>query len=333
MQLNSRYDLYGLVLTQVANCFRSATGFEVLSLIAVSPQRSVCLARCKYSDQKVCLKVYNKGQLSQESRGLRISFSQVHREIRNHGKVTGRPGVVPLLCAFEDSKAIVLVSEWQDSFSSLTELFKGTEVPRDTVKKIAAGLLAAVEGVHSMNVMHGDIKPDNILYDPRTGQVKLLDFGLSKDLSVDKPSRPTGSPCFCAPEVIRPLLLSEDGLQTSTPGMIECESTLKSDIWSCGVVLYQLFTGKLPFYDSDKSACFRLIVSSDLPNLKKLSKDEADFLRRALEKDPEQRATASELGSDEWLVNGRLWRIQNRIRRSFDLGKSLLPFPVLCSNF
>lgn len=91
--------------------------------------------------------------------------------------------------------------------------------------------------MHEMGIAHRDLKPENLLLDYRKN-IKVVDFGLSNLYKNDaKLHTACGSPCYAAPEMISGL--AYDGLKT--------------DIWSCGIILYAMLCGYLPFEDADTS--------------------------------------------------------------------------------
>uniref|UniRef100_A0A061R4P2 Serine threonine protein kinase n=2 Tax=Tetraselmis sp. GSL018 TaxID=582737 RepID=A0A061R4P2_9CHLO len=304
----------------------SATDFEVLSVLVSCSQRSVYLTRCRYTGRLFCLKVYNKRELSNTSQGVKNSLEQVYREIHNHGKVTGHAGVVPLFCAFENNLAVVLVIEWQSESITLSTLFSGGKLSPTVAQQVTAGLLTSVAELHNSNVLHGDLKPENVLYNPKRNEIKLFDFGLSFDLSVERPTTPSGTLCYCAPEVVRSLLPSNNETE---PGerQAKCEYGLKSDIWSCGVIIYQLLKGKLPFRGNERIACVRNILSSELPDMTGISEMQVRFLKRALEMEPVLRASALDLLCEQWLAPGGLLRIKQRLQ--WTMRRNRISFPRL----
>lgn len=94
-------------------------------------------------------------------------------------------------------------------------------------------MLAGVQYIHKLGICHRDLKPENLLID-FDGQLKMVDFGLSNMYSTEQTLKTAcGSPCYAAPEMIAG----------------KKYHGLKSDIWSCGVVLYAMLCGYLPFED------------------------------------------------------------------------------------
>mmetsp|Transcript_41455 Transcript_41455/g.98231 ORF Transcript_41455/g.98231 Transcript_41455/m.98231 type:complete len:350 (-) Transcript_41455:472-1521(-) len=294
-----------------------ATDYEIISFLSVLSHRSVCTARCKYSGQTVCLKVYNKKKLSNESRGFQMSLRQVYREVRNFGKVTGHENIVLLFCAFENDAAVVLVQEWDPLFASLTTTFQWQRAKPNVVANLASGMLLALRRLHSLNVLHGDLKPDNVLCNSKTGEVKVLDFGLSLDLSRETPSFPTGTLPYCEPEVVYSLLLAPNSeAQRCLQHRFSSKASLKSDIWSLGVIVFELSTGILPFDSMIKQKCIELIVYSDVQSNCELTGLQEQFINRALTKDPERRPSAEQLAADEFLQPKRLSQIWQKFHES-----------------
>jgi len=96
---------------------------------------------------------------------------------------------------------------------------------------VLSQLVAAVKHVHRRLVTHNDIKPDNIAYDPTTGNIKLFDFGLATMVDPNNPlsNFHGGSPLYMAPELL-----------------YETHNPFFSDIWSIGIVLYEMLVGEAP---------------------------------------------------------------------------------------
>ena len=127
--------------------------------------------------------------------------------------------------------------------------------------------------MHSCNILHIDIKLDNILLDGK-GNVKIADFGVSK---LVKPGEimheQSGTPAYIAPEILK-----EDGY-----------IGFKADIWSAGVVLYAMLCGTVPFKASNMKELHKMIIKGKY-NIKEEVSDEArSLMKTMLETDPKKR--------------------------------------------
>ncbi|HAR36241.1 MAG TPA: hypothetical protein DCR87_04930, partial [Acidobacteria bacterium] len=172
---------------------------------------------------------------------------------------------------------------------------RGPLSPDETIAlalQIAEGLAAA----HANGIVHRDVKPANIII-TEEGQVKLLDFGLAKlagEARLTRPGTVIGTVAYMSPEQL-------------TGG----ESGARTDVWSLGVVVYEMLTGGLPFEGDTEPACAYSIIHKKLRPIKSLPleipRDLAAIVEKALAKDPEDRfASAREMAEAlKALVEGR----------------------------
>jgi serine/threonine protein kinase len=161
-------------------------------------------------------------------------------------RLAPHPGVVGLVNTLEEDGKLVLIQEYAAG-KTLGDML-GEEVPRPLVERIIMQLIEVVAHAHRHQVMHRDIKPNNIIIQP-DGVLKLLDFGAAKILK-DKDISATvvGSRPFMAPE------------------QIMGESERRSDIWAIGVLMYLLYTGELPFYSEvEKLLIDQILEQEPLP--------------------------------------------------------------------
>jgi serine/threonine protein kinase len=191
----------------------------------------------------------------------------------------------PLIAEFFD------FFETNSKFSIAIEYFpsKFPKYPTELrAKKIFYQILTALEYLHNeRNVCHRDIKTDNILAD-KSGNIRLIDFGLSRQFLPDQPTMMTttcGSPHYIAPEVLKGKSYSN-----------------KCDIWSCGILLYFMMTGKYPFSSSNTKKLFSIILNGP-PKLdaSQLSPELFDLISKILVKDPNERLTIPQMKDHIWL--------------------------------
>lgn len=124
-------------------------------------------------------------------------------------------------------------------------------MPAERARRFFQQLISGIEYSHKLKIVHRDLKPENVLLDDDLN-VKIADFGLSNEIKDgDFLKTSCGSPNYAAPEVIR------GGLYTGP----------EIDVWSCGVILYVMLCGRLPFEDDDVQTLFTKISRRCQPNL------------------------------------------------------------------
>ena len=132
--------------------------------------------------------------------------------------------------------------------------------------------------------MHRDLKPENLLLDSK-GRIKIADFGLSNTYQQNEYLKTAcGSPCYAAPEMIAGN--KYDGLMV--------------DIWSCGIILYALLCGCLPFEDLNTSLLYKKILSGDYQIPGFLSPQAKDFIQRILTTNPSERMNIQQMQAHPW---------------------------------
>jgi predicted Ser/Thr protein kinase/putative methionine-R-sulfoxide reductase with GAF domain len=148
---------------------------------------------------------------------------------------------------------------------------------------IAKGICRGLAAAHRIGVLHRDLKPENVMID-QEGKPRLMDFGIaieSAQWKQEKSGTVPGTPQFLAPELLRGAPPDE-----------------KTDVYAMGVLLYEMFTGRVPFDDDDTSVLVRKILSEKAPRLETLRPDLprelTDILERAIARDPAARFGAAE---------------------------------------
>ncbi|RPH41037.1 MAG: serine/threonine protein kinase [Desulfobulbaceae bacterium] len=137
------------------------------------------------------------------------------------------PNIAGLLEVVKEGGKYILIQEYVDGPTLQQLIEKGLE-PHEK-EKLFRQLLAVTAYSHHHRIMHRDIKPENILVD-QEGKLKLLDFGIARDLTWQKPDS-----------------VSEGSLEFMSPEQLEGQSSLASDVWALGVILYILTTDRMPF--------------------------------------------------------------------------------------
>ncbi|KAF5470354.1 hypothetical protein F2P56_010873 [Juglans regia] len=239
--------------------------YEVGKLLGCGAFAKVYHARDVQTGQSVAVKVISKKKISAPGTGYLMS--NIKREISIMRRLD-HPHIVKLIEVLATKTKIYFVMEF----------VKGGEL----FAKVANGRFTEDRGV-----FHRDLKPENLLVD-ENGNLKVSDFGLS---AMNDHIRHDGllhtlcgTPAYVAPEILEKK--GYDGARV--------------DVWSCGVVLYVLNAGYLPFNDSNLMAMYKKIYNGEYRCPKWFSPDLKRFLSRLLETNPETRITVDEILKDPW---------------------------------
>jgi len=184
----------------------------------------------------------------------------------------------------------------------VTELCKGQELFQKIIEngpiseaeaaEYAWQILSAINHCHKAGIIHRDIKPENLIFESREphARLKVIDFGVSKKITEGEAVVSfLGTIYYIAPEVVN------------------SKYNEKCDIWSAGVVLYTMLSGKLPFKGLNRNGTIVKIMMKQLkfdgPEWRNISKPCMTMLARMLNRSPEARPSAEELLHDSWFMN------------------------------
>lgn len=200
------------------------------------------------------------------------------------------PNIVPFVDSFQEDNSHYLVLAYMSGKNLHDRLKQSGAMPIEQVRSIAMDLTDALIRAHRLGIIHRDIKPENILFDAE-GVPRLADFGVA-GLADDGATRLTGT-----------------GTQMGTPYYMSPEAwrgepqDLQSDIWSLGVVVYEMLTGELPFEGATTIAVMRKVLQSEPPDVRKIRKEVpaglVEIVRKMLAKDKTLRyQSMREVGTD-----------------------------------
>lgn len=170
-----------------------------------------------------------------------------------------------------------MILEYCD-YPTLTEAMKEAPLTIDEISLVLSKLLSVVNYLHQNGVCHRDIKPDNILFNRSTKDLKLIDFEIAK---------------ACRTPQERLEMWTHTGtLAYKAPEMFACGYNELVDVWAVGVVAFQMVTGKLPFFEEYEKDTMNAIKNkeADIPDW--LEDDVKEFLHHSLEKNSLKRPSA-----------------------------------------
>jgi len=207
-----------------------------------------------------------------------LLFDRFKRE-EEIGKKLDHPGVVKVLNDEERSRRY-MVLEWVDGRLLRQVLNEQKRLPQDRAIRITLALCKALDYIHSEGVVHRDLKPENIMVGP-DDQVKLIDFGIaanagSRRLTFAKLTEAMGTPDYISPEQVK----GKRGDQ-------------RSDVYSLGIMFYEMLTGKVPFTGPNPFVIMNeRLLNNPIPPREvnpQISPQLQEIIYRALERDPNKR--------------------------------------------
>ncbi|KAF3985263.1 hypothetical protein FT663_00418 [Candidozyma haemuli var. vulneris] len=230
--------------------------------------------------QKAAVKVVSKSALNDEydkptKGGLPYG---IEREIIIM-KLLTHPNVLRLYDVWETSKALYLVLEYVEGGELFDLLVERGPLQEQEAVKYFRQIVLGTAYCHALGICHRDLKPENLLLDASLN-VKLADFGMAALESNGKLLETScGSPHYAAPEIV-------SGLKYHGAA---------SDVWSCGVILFALLTGRLPFDDENIRNLLLKVQAGTFDMPEELSTDAQDLIWRMLTVDPMKRMTTPEV--------------------------------------
>eukprot|EP00761_Pharyngomonas_kirbyi_P000234 gb/GECH01000234.1/.p1 GENE.gb/GECH01000234.1/~~gb/GECH01000234.1/.p1 ORF type:complete len:522 (+),score=119.99 gb/GECH01000234.1/:1-1566(+) len=229
--------------------------------------------------QRVAIKILKKNILTAEPKLRR----KVEREIAIM-RLMDHPHVLHLYDVFQTSKYLFLVMELVEGGELFQYLVKRGRLPTEEAFVIFRQILSSLEYCQQLLICHRDLKPENVLLDSESN-VKLADFGMASLMQQGTLLETScGSPHYVSPEVVKG----------------ERYDGMEADIWSLGVILYAMISGKLPFDDPDIQNVLLKVKRGRYQMPKEFSPELQDLIRKMLTVDPSSRIRLSDIKTSIW---------------------------------
>jgi serine/threonine protein kinase len=250
--------------------------FEILDCIKKDTHSSVYVARHIYLGKKIVLKTLEIFPDQDVE-----SLQRFKREARILARLD-HPNIIKILDFGMSKNQAYLSFEYFES-EDLCSYLKNRQLQIGEKTDLFQQLVQGLEAAHSGNIIHRDLKPENILIN-RDGQLKIADFGLAilqDETKVTNKSSIVGTPAYMSPEQIRGESL-----------------TNRSDLFTLGIIGFELFLGYNPFTGKDINETINAILSYDedelAKNLSQLNSPLQEILKKLLKREPFNRGTATE---------------------------------------
>ncbi|KZV37786.1 CBL-interacting protein kinase 25 [Dorcoceras hygrometricum] len=259
--------------------------YEMGKLLGQGTFAKVYYGKNLATNKCVAIKVIKKDQVIRSERMM----EQIKREI-SVMRLVRHPNIAELKEVMATKSKIFIIMEYVRGGELFAKVARG-RLKEDAARKYFQQLISAVDFCHSRGVIHRDLKPENLLLDENEN-LKISDFGLSalyehrcKDGLLHTQC---GTPAYIAPEVLR--TKGYDGT--------------KADLWSCGVILYVLLAGFLPFQDDNLSTMYKKIFRADYEFPPWFSTDSKRILSKLLVADPGRRIGIQGVMRTHWFRKG-----------------------------
>uniref|UniRef100_A0A670JYW0 BR serine/threonine kinase 1 n=1 Tax=Podarcis muralis TaxID=64176 RepID=A0A670JYW0_PODMU len=232
--------------------------------------------------QKVAIKIVNREKLSESV------LMKVEREIAIL-KLIEHPHVLKLHDVYENKKYLYLVLEHVSGGELFDYLVKKGRLTPKEARKFFRQIVSALDFCHSYSICHRDLKPENLLLDEKNN-IRIADFGMAS-LQVGDSLLETscGSPHYACPEVIKG----------------EKYDGRRADMWSCGVILFALLVGALPFDDDNLRQLLEKVKRGIFHMPHFIPPDCQNLLRGMIEVEPEKRLSLEQIQKHPWFLGGK----------------------------
>jgi 5'-AMP-activated protein kinase catalytic alpha subunit len=225
------------------------------------------------------------------------------------------PHVIRLYELVDTPSDIFMVMEFVPGGELFDHIVQKLRIPEDEARRFFQEIIAGVEFCHHHAVVHRDLKPENLLLDGEQ-HIKIADFGLSNIMrNGDYMKTSCGSPNYASPEVV-------SGKSYVGPEV---------DVWSCGVVLYALLSGSLPFDDENVPNLFRKIKHGNFTIPGHLSTQAKGLIVKMLVVDPTKRITLAQIRETKWFQHDLKAYLTAPLKTPIAIQEEPLD-PVICAE-
>ncbi|KAJ6443327.1 protein kinase SNF1 [Purpureocillium lavendulum] len=253
--------------------------YKIIKTLGEGSFGKVKLAIHNGTGQQVALKIIARKKLISRDMAGRVEREIEYLQLLRH------PHIIKLYTVIKTHSEIIMVLEYAGG-ELFDHIVQHGRMSESEARRFFQQMLCAVEYCHRHKIVHRDLKPENLLLDEHLN-VKIADFGLSNIMTDGNFLKTScGSPNYAAPEVI-------GGKLYAGPEV---------DVWSCGVILYVLLVGRLPFDDEHIPSLFAKIARGTYSIPVWMPTGAANLIKKMLVVNPVQRATIEEIRQDPWFV-------------------------------
>ena len=242
----------------------------------------VKLSILKATNEKYAIKILDKKKLKTQTK------SSSYNEIEIISKLS-HPNIIHVEKILEDEQNYYIIMEYCDNGELFEYIVNKEKLSQEEASTLFYQLINGVEYIHKQNFAHRDLKPENLLL-TKNNKLKIIDFGLCHNFDGTKLLKSKcGSPSYAAPEILKGF--PYDGFKT--------------DIWCCGIILYGMLCGFLPFDGDSNQEIFREIVECNPEYPSFLEDDSIDLLIGILNPNPKNRLSIQKIKKHPFYLKGK----------------------------
>ncbi|AET39354.1 serine/threonine protein kinase KIN1 Ecym_4291 [Eremothecium cymbalariae DBVPG len=314
---------------------KSLGDWDFLETVGAGSMGKVKLAKHRYTNELCAIKIVNRAtksfihkqqqqqlpppsneeELMERRKKLEKEISRDKRTIREAslGQILYHPHICRLFEMCTMSNHFYMLFEYVSGGQLLDYIIQHGSLRERHARKFARGIASALQYLHMNNIVHRDLKIENIMISS-SGEIRIIDFGLSNLYDPKKQLHTfCGSLYFAAPELLK----------------AHPYTGPEVDIWSFGVVLYVLVCGKVPFDDENASVLHEKIKQGKVEYPQHLSIDVISLLSKMLVVDPLKRATLKQVVNHQWMQKGYDFPPPSYLPQSVPLTSDLINMDVI----
>ena len=228
--------------------------------------------------KEYCIKILNKRDIIEQK-----LIKQLNKELSIMYEIN-HPHSIKLVNHFEDDKKIYMIMEYANN-GNLFSYMKKNKLNNETIIQFLRETISIVKYLHSLNIIHRDIKPENLLLD-NNFRIKLCDYGWATHYNNNEHINTfCGTPEYVAPEIIKKEFYDE-----------------KIDIWSIGVLLFEMICNYSPFSDKNNNERFKNIIKGKINWPKNINFKAKKLIEKILKINPNERLSLNDILNDDFVI-------------------------------
>lgn len=259
--------------------------YIVTSTLGQGTFGKVKLAQHQETGVEYAIKILDKSDIKANELTVNVRREIAIMKALNHNNI------VNLREVLSSKSKLYIVMDLVRGGELFEQIERKGELDEKLARKYFQQLIDGIDYCHRRGVCHRDLKPENLLVD-ENGTLKITDFGVSSMKGGVSGSEllytACGTPYYCAPEIIN--------------GAEEGYSGVKIDAWSCGIILYLLLTGTLPFQNEDMTQLYEQINRCKVEYPSWMPPDAKNLISKLLEKDPDRRYSLEDVKGHPWFL-------------------------------